>query len=99
MENEDSQKFKLTLQIPPIDIYKIGHFIMFAILSFATPLLATWEVIIGLCLFAFSSEVLQLFVAGRTPQSGDVLLDILGIGSGILLLYLKNKLSFFKPNR
>ncbi len=83
-----------TFQFLPVlrkpDIYKLGHFTLFALLAatalYRRPYSVSRGGIFGcLILFAFSTEVLQLFVPGRTPLLSDVMVDSAGI---ILVLVL-----------
>lgn len=82
--------FRMAFSIPELDIFKYGHFLMFALLSAAAnrhssvklPALQTFLLI---TIFAFVSEVLQLFVPGRGPQLGDILIDTAGITTGLAL--------------
>lgn len=86
--------FKFTPIIPALDIYKAGHFIMFALLAALSlhgrPYAISRFRIIGyLFLFALVTEVLQLFVSARSAQMGDVLIDSMGIILGFLFLHAK----------
>ncbi|MCQ8183174.1 VanZ family protein [Methylomonas sp. SURF-1] len=80
--------FQFTFSIPELDIYKYGHFAMFTLLAAAanrrsSVKLPTLQKLFLITLFAFASEVLQLFVPGRGPQVGDILIDTAGIITGL----------------
>jgi hypothetical protein len=84
--------FRFTPLIPTLDIYKAGHFILFAALAavsrFGNPFPASRaQTSAYLFLFALVTEVLQLFVSARSAQLGDVLIDCMGIMVGFLVLY------------
>lgn len=86
--------FKFTPIIPVLDIYKAGHFIMFALLAVISihgrPYAISRSKTLGyLFLFALVTEVLQLFVSARSAQMGDVFIDSMGITLGFLLLHAK----------
>jgi len=84
-------KFKPLIQIP--DIFKTGHFFMFVMLSIAALQQKSYyqsrTVVLGyLLLFALLTEVLQLFVAGRNAQLGDLIIDSAGVATGTILYYI-----------
>ena len=92
-KSPSSAIFKLTPLLPALDIYKSGHFIMFAMLAATAfhlkPYPSSRARMLGyLLLFAFVTEVLQLLVAGRSAQLGDVLIDSVGIATGWIVLHL-----------
>lgn len=83
--------FKFTPLLPALDIYKVGHFVMFAILAVVTFSrrlfqISPIQISIYLLLFALVTEILQLLVDGRSAQLGDVLIDGAGIAAGVMLL-------------
>ncbi|WFP49536.1 VanZ family protein [Methylomonas sp. EFPC3] len=90
---EPMRVFKLTTSLPELDKYKYGHFVMFALLCVAAskrspfnpPIFQTVQLTI---LFAVATEVLQLFVPGRGPQLGDIIIDTAGIFTGSVLSML-----------
>lgn len=90
IHSDELSVFRLTFSIPELDKYKYGHFIMFGLLA-ATASNRRWfnlptsQALVLTTLFAFASEVLQLFVPGRGPQLGDVLIDTAGIFTGTTL--------------
>jgi len=84
--------FKFTPLWPSPDIYKAGHFAMFAMLSVVAFSRRSYPVsrtrMSGyLLLFALVTEVLQLLVAGRSAQLGDLIIDGAGIATGLILLW------------
>jgi hypothetical protein len=96
----DATTFKFTPLFPVLDIYKAGHFAMFAMLAaaafFRRPYSVSNPQMFGyLILFALVTEVLQLLVAGRTAQLGDVLIDSAGIATSWMLLLLAR---IFRPD-
>jgi len=100
----DTDSFGLTPLLPSLDVYKAGHFIMFTLLAIAIfgarPYRATSTRLFGyLVLFALITEVLQLFMAGRTAQFGDVIIDSLGITLGISISMLWTKWKSDNPER
>ena len=95
----DATTFKLTPLLPELDIYKAGHFVMFVMLAsvafYHRPYPISRAQMFGyLLLFALVTEVLQLFVAGRSAQLGDVLIDSEGIFTGWILSYISR---VFRP--
>ncbi|MHB8473027.1 MAG: VanZ family protein [Gammaproteobacteria bacterium] len=86
----DTDSFRLSPLLPTFSIYKAGHFAMFMLLAIAVfgggyyksrrlPLFSY------LVLFAFTTEVLQLFMEGRTAALGDFIVDSLGIMLGLTI--------------
>jgi VanZ like family len=84
-----------TFQFLPLlrtrDIFKLGHFILFTLLAAAALYRRPYAfsrsgTFACLILFAFVTEVLQLFVPGRTALLSDVIIDSAGIVTGQLLL-------------
>ena len=91
--SSDAAFFKFTPLLPTPDIFKVGHFILFAMLAAAAFSRRTFPVsrsgLLGfLLLFALVTEVLQLFVGGRSAQLGDLIIDSAGIATGLMLLWL-----------
>jgi VanZ family protein len=85
--------FKFTPLLPTPDIFKAGHFILFAMLAAAAFSRRTFPasrsgLLAFLLLFALVTEVLQLFVGGRGAQLGDLVIDSAGIATGLMLLWL-----------
>lgn len=64
--------------------------LMFLVLGLCT-VLASCIVDIGI--LACGSELMQLFVEGRSALVGDVLLDLAGAGAAIMVLVLLDMLS------
>jgi len=87
-------------------IAKLGHFVMFSILGAAMWLgrarleLTALQLLIALILFAIASEASQLHLVDRTGKPADVLIDMVGAGTGILMTWVVLKISFFvkRPN-
>lgn len=85
---DDNHRFGMVPKLPNPDIFKIGHWLMFALLActlvVARPYRMAMAAQLGnLCLLAVVSEILQLFMPGRTPQLGDVAIDCVGIITGL----------------
>ncbi|NOT10834.1 MAG: VanZ family protein [Methylococcaceae bacterium] len=92
-ESSLTTAFKFTPLLPPLDIFKLGHFVLFTALAvaarFGNPYPASRTAIPAyLFVFALVTEVLQLFVSARSAQMGDVLIDSMGITLGVLLAYV-----------
>ena len=85
----------LRLPIPWIDgdaaLFRIGHFVVYSLLSVAI----FWRVQAGrfglLVLFAMGTELMQFLVDGRSPRVSDFLIDVLGITLGLVLIYIKRE--------
>ncbi|MDT4330080.1 VanZ family protein [Methylomonas sp. MS20] len=97
------QTFNLDFSIPIIDIYKLGHFTMFALLAWAIgasnrfrPISASRFFLMSL--FATSSEILQLFIPSRGPQLGDIFIDCIGIVFGLAISALCGLLFYRRGN-
>ncbi len=93
----DTQSFNLALRLPALDIYKAGHYTMFTFLSIALfgakpYTTSTIRLLTFLVLFALVTEVLQLFMAGRTAQLADIFIDSCGITTGLITTCLYKKL-------
>jgi VanZ family protein len=88
----DTQFFSLSTELPKLDLFKVGHFLMFALLAMALRIGQAYRVsaigILGyLLLLATVSEVLQLFIAGRSSQLKDIAVDMSGALFGLLLAW------------
>lgn len=100
--SEFVQTFNLDFSIPIIDIYKLGHFTMFALLAWAIGAgnrfrpISTSQFFL-MSLFATSSEILQLFIPSRGPQLGDIFIDCIGIVFGLAISALCGLL-FYRRN-
>jgi VanZ family protein len=75
-----------------IDITKVAHFLLFALLG---GLLyarrgrgAVWPTLIDIGMLACGSELMQLFIDGRSGLAGDVLLDLSGAVCAMLPMRL-----------
>jgi VanZ family protein len=89
----NTQSFNLKPSLPELDIHKAGHFVLFTLLSIAVfsgrPYKnSTASLLAYLVLFALISEVLQLFIEGRTAQLGDIFIDSGGIMTGCILSWV-----------
>jgi hypothetical protein len=86
----DSARFRVIPLLPALNIFKAGHFVLFALFAgFAfsrRPYKIPRNHMLGyLLLFALITEVLQLLDPGRTASLGDLLIDSAGIVTGIIL--------------
>lgn len=86
----DQQYFNLAAELPRLDIFKAGHFLLFALLAMALWLGKAYRLSLGallgyLLLLATASEVLQLFSPGRSAQLGDIAIDMAGALCGAVL--------------
>jgi hypothetical protein len=80
-----------------VDITKVAHFLLFGMLGGmlyfrqgGKPVLHTF---VDIGILACSSELMQLFIDGRSALVGDVLLDLAGAGGAIVVLVLLDMLS------
>lgn len=77
------------LSIESWDNSEFGHFLLFFVLSFILLcFIRRQHIVFGLCcllVFAFVTEVLQLFVDGRSTNTVDLFIDIFGIAAGASL--------------
>lgn len=94
----DTQVFSLAPQLPALNIFKVGHFIMFTFLAIILCGARSYRtsfarLVVYLTLFALVTEVLQLFMAGRTAQLGDILIDCAGIATGLAMVWLARCIS------
>ncbi len=91
-----SQLAWLQTAIKQIDITKIAHFALFAllvlILRYNNPTLSRRRLLFDIFLLACATELNQFFVENRSPLITDVIIDMAGAGTGVLL-------SRKKPNR
>ena len=75
-----------------IDITKFAHFSLFFLMGtailFGRYELNLSEVLIRSGMLACGTELMQLFVEGRSALVGDVLIDMAGCGSAVLLFWL-----------
>jgi VanZ family protein len=66
------------------DITKVAHFLLFAILGGLLYVRqgrgSVWRVVVDTGMFACGTELVQLFVDGRSALVGDVVLDMGGVG-------------------
>lgn len=90
----DEQFFHLTLAAPTFDLFKAGHFLLFALLAAALHCgqaygLSARAILGYLTLLASASETLQLFIPGRSAQLADIIIDLSGAGCGLSLAGLR----------
>ncbi|MFK7779189.1 MAG: VanZ family protein [Gimesia sp.] len=75
--------------LPWFDVAKLGHFLIFALLArvlvFAWPERNRYYILTDLLMLAAATELLQLFVVGRSPLFTDWLIDGGGIVLGLCL--------------
>jgi len=95
----DTQYFSFSSELPKLDLFKLGHFLMFALLAMALKLgqayrLPTAGILGYLLLLATVSEVLQLFIPGRSSQLRDVGVDMGGVLSGLLMSWLSERIGY-----
>ncbi|MFH2124030.1 MAG: VanZ family protein [Pseudomonadota bacterium] len=84
MVAEDLRPF----DVPKVDITKLAHFFLFALfallLLFTNPEMSVKQLLLNLFLVACSTELIQLYVEGRSSLIRDVAIDM--AGGGIILL-------------
>lgn len=82
-------QFRFTPLLAEPDLFKAGHFILFALLGLIAtlrqPKSLPSSLLPHLFIFALTTEVLQLFAVGRSAQLGDFLIDSTGITVGAVL--------------
>lgn len=98
----DAAKFHFLPLLTVPDIYKAGHFTLFALLAFVTFIRRSYQVtryqLVGyLILLALITEVLQLLIPGREARLGDILIDTGGIVAGLTVLRIKRIFSSHTP--
>lgn len=77
-------------------IFRVGHFLAYSLISVAVfwavkAKRSSRAVIICFCLlviFSMLTEVLQYLVDGRTPRISDFFVDVFGVISGFIILYI-----------
>jgi len=74
---------------------KVGHFVLYGLMAIslaaAFPARAWRTLMLELGMMGGATELLQLFVEGRTPLVGDWLLDLLGAAAGLGVVTLWRK--------
>jgi len=79
-KSSDFPYFETSLHWPDWDGFKLGHLGLFACLAFVLGAdRSGWWVLSKLALFAGATEVLQLFIQGRTPKLTDIAIDCAGV--------------------
>lgn len=100
-ELEEAEKEKVLKKIEHF-IRKLAHFSLYTIIGILSmSLMLTYNIktknqivisgIIGL-LYAISDEIHQSFIPNRTPMVGDVIIDFLGVITGIITIFVLNKI-------
>jgi VanZ family protein len=88
MVAEHIRPFKL----PKVDITKLAHFFLFALLALllllTNPGISVKQLLLNLFLVACSTELIQLYVESRSPLIRDVVIDMAGGGMTVILWYL-----------
>lgn len=78
--------------LPKVDITKLAHFFLFALLTLllllTNPEISVKLLLLNLFLVACSTELIQLYVEGRSPLIRDVVIDMAGGGMTVVLWYL-----------
>lgn len=73
-----------------IDITKVAHFLLFGLLGGILYLRQggspVWPTLVDIGMLACGSELVQLFIVGRSALVGDVLIDLAGAGCAIVVL-------------
>lgn len=73
-----------------LNVHALGHFGLFAVLAILLFLaradLGAWRLLGLLAGLAVATELMQLFVDGRYADWRDVLIDLAGVGLGVLLV-------------
>jgi hypothetical protein len=73
-----------------IDITKISHFLLFAVLAGLLYALrgrgAGWRTMVDIGILACGTEFMQLFIDGRSGLVGDVVIDLAGAGFAVVVL-------------
>jgi hypothetical protein len=86
---------KINLLKKELDINKVGHFILFAllliILASGSGHRGIERVLLSLVIFAAATEMMQFFVENRTPLVRDWLTDISGLAAGFVIFYIAYK--------
>lgn len=96
-KNIDKESISEKLDHP---IRKLAHFTLYLILGFLVYHIFlyskyNWKNLptIGICLlYSISDEVHQIFIPGRSGQISDIFVDMFGVISCLLLIYIFNKL-------
>lgn len=80
---------------------KSGHFVLFALLGIAVPLIlpaVTGRFMWGdLAMLAGTTELMQFYIQGRSPMFGDFVIDITGISFGLMIVVFCKKKLCGKP--
>ena len=71
----------------PWDLSKVGHFVFFLgfglVLRLTASNTSTWKVLTIIIMMACGTELVQIYVDGRTPLVSDVLIDTMGGTLGV----------------
>jgi VanZ family protein len=80
----------LPFKLPHVDITKLAHFFLFALLALIllliNPQISCQALLINLLLIACSTELIQLYMEGRSPLFRDLVIDMAG-GSVTVFLW------------
>jgi hypothetical protein len=92
---ETSTVIKMVKKVLPFDSSKIGHFCLFALLAIFIILLrpqySYFNILHEIFIFGGTTEILQIFIDGRSPFIGDFFIDFFGGLFGVLcVLMMKN---------
>lgn len=95
----NSSSILQSLNLSSMDLSKIGHFIFFLGLGFILAMILRdrkiFDFFAVIVMLACGTELIQIYIDGRTPLFSDVLIDISGGLLGIALA----KLFCFKKNQ
>ena len=77
------------ISVLPWDLSKVGHFVFFLGFGLVLRLTAsdanTWKVLTIIVMMACGTELVQIYIDGRTPRVSDVLIDTMGGALGIFI--------------
>jgi hypothetical protein len=75
-----------------VDITKVGHFLLFGFLGcflcFGQGSRSVLPIFVDIGMLACGTELMQLFINGRSALLGDVLIDLAGAGFAVVVLLL-----------
>lgn len=75
-----------------LDLSKVGHFVLFFGLGCVLQLIArhikVLEILTVILMLACGTELIQIYIDGRTPHISDVMIDLIGGTLGVLLARL-----------
>jgi len=99
---QDSVPFSFELLPTELNIYKLAHFLLFALMgyllisrrSYGTPI---WVQVGIIGLFALATESMQVLTSGRDGRLSDVLIDLSGVCCGMLAATVMRRCYDLKP--